>query len=135
MELPTSQRARMTQPPAYGAPLYGEPVPVRHKSRFEVAALALGIVSIPLGVLLVGALPGVLAVLFGILAGRRTGFRGLALTGLICGVVGTIVAMTMTVWLLTSARFEEFRQCYEQADTTEDRRACRDDLAKRLERG
>lgn len=117
----------------YGAPLYGEPLPVSKKSRLSVAALALGVASIPLGVLLIGAIPGVLAVVFGLLAGRRSGFRGGALTGLICGALGTTIAVVMTVFLLTSPRFAEFRECYEQADTTEQRQVCREDLTERLE--
>jgi hypothetical protein len=120
--------------PVYGAALYGEPVPVTKKSRLAVAALALGVGSIPLGVLLVGAVPGVLAMVFGVLAGRATGLRGHALTGLICGAIGTVIAIVMTSWLLTSPRFAEFRDCYEQAQTSEQRHTCREDLAERLDR-
>ncbi|MDR2586632.1 MAG: DUF2510 domain-containing protein [Coriobacteriales bacterium] len=55
-----------------------------------VASLILGILSIPCCVVYIGGLFGVLAIIFGCL-GLKSSKRGMAIAGIICGVVGVLL--------------------------------------------
>ncbi|MCW2497733.1 DUF4190 domain-containing protein [Jatrophihabitans sp.] len=104
--------------PQNGAPQNGPyggypPVPPQFQSAYPapqagngraVAALVLGIVSILLcWTTLIDIVPVVLSLVFGTLARRqsardpRLGGRGMATAGIICGVVGAVLAIALTV--------------------------------------
>jgi LSD1 subclass zinc finger protein len=68
---------------------------------FCVAALVLGIISIPAACAII---PGILAIIFGIIGysqvardGAEGGGRGMAIAGIICGAVGTFLALMLFV--------------------------------------
>ncbi len=74
------------------------------RSGFAVAALPLGIVGLPLFML---AVPSILAVVFGILGIRQTGDgsrtgRGMAIAGLVLGLVGVAFASLLWGWIAFS---------------------------------
>lgn len=113
----------------YGAPTpppYHGYVQPRTGNGKAIAALALGIASIPLGIAsILDALLIVPAIVFGLIAlseartGQPSG-RGLAVAGLACAAVGTLVATLVTVWYVHAAnqcgglqqsRSTEFNQC------------------------
>ncbi|THV43155.1 hypothetical protein [Glycomyces buryatensis] len=93
-------------PPAAYAP------PVKQSNGFGVAALVLGLISaglcwIPLFNLLTSLLPGLLAVIFGIVgiatSGKRGGKgKGTGITGLILGVVALAVTIAWTAFLVNA---------------------------------
>lgn len=122
-------------PPGYGAPAYGQqPAPYgapggfgghpAPRNGFGIAALVLGILSIPAGFTVVfGILLGVLAIIFGAL-GRGRAKKGLAsnggmaLTGLILGVVGLLISIAVAAAfgaVLGKADFGGYADCLEQA--------------------
>ena len=80
-------------PPAYS------PSPATQPKGLSIAALILGIASVPFGFLGVfGIILGVLGVVFGFIARRRQPYaRGLWLTGLILGFVGLIIGIISIV--------------------------------------
>ena len=112
-----------TQPPAYpggndfggtdfgGMPPYATPV-ARRTSGMCIAALVLGIVSIPGSFIVYGVLGlilGVLAVIFAILGIRSTRRpevkgRGLAIAGLVCGIVGFLISLFLFLFSGPKAR-------------------------------
>lgn len=92
--------------PPYGQP-YGSPYPPTsgRKNGLGVAALVLGIIAILFGWLVVGAVPGILAIAFGVI-GRKRASRGeasnggLATAGLVCGIIGTLIAAAVLSYVL-----------------------------------
>jgi hypothetical protein len=92
------------QTPASLQPIYapGQEIPAditapqtKDRKGFAIAALILGILSIPCGCLAyVAFLPGLLAVIFGIL-GLKSSRKGMAIAGIICGVVGIVFGAVM----------------------------------------
>jgi hypothetical protein len=127
-------------PPAAGAPeparpvieppAFGEPIPVGRKNGLGTAALVLGILSIfPFCGLVI---PGVLAVVFG-LVGRARAKRGeannggVALAGVITGVIGLVISALLVVWvvsLVRSPEFDRFTDCFEAAQTSQQEDDC-----------
>lgn len=102
----------MAYPPA-PAPMQ-QPAPVKQGNGFGVTALVLGIVAlvpfslIP-GINLATAIPlGLLAIIFGIVALAKAGSRGgkgkgTGGTGLVLGVLASIVAIGLTVFVFNAA--------------------------------
>ena len=65
-----------------------------------VASLVLGIVALLTGLIYLGAILGILAVIFGIIALKKRQPQGLAITGIVTGVLGilgTLVAITLVM--------------------------------------
>jgi hypothetical protein len=101
--------------------------PVR-RSAVAVAALVFGVLSIPLALTVyLGALTGVLGVLLGLIGlfrtrgGRVTG-RGMAVAGLVAGLVGVVLAVSLGIYGMRTYRdcearlghrpsSEELREC------------------------
>jgi hypothetical protein len=107
------------QQPPYGAPDYRSPFG-RARNGLGVAALVLGIVSLPLTMMLV---PAVLAVIFGVI-GRQRAKRGeatnggVALAGLVTGTVGLLLGVALWgvgIAALTSPDGHRWRDCIDQA--------------------
>lgn len=69
---------------------------------FAVASLVVGIVAVLSGLLYVGGLLGIAAIVFGVIALRRSGSRGLAIAGIILGSLG-ILATILAVILVALA--------------------------------
>jgi hypothetical protein len=88
--------------------------PVR-RSGVAVAAVVLGVLAIPLALTVyLGALTGLLALLLGLIGlfrtrrGRATG-RGMAVAGLIAGLVGLVLAVSLGVYGMRTYRDCETR--------------------------
>lgn len=122
-------------PPAYGAPAYGAPAFGQApggfggpggspKNGFGIAALVLGILAVLTSfTVVVGVLLGLLAIVFGVL-GRgkvKKGLAdngGLALTGLLLGVLGLVISIVIAAAvgsLLSRGDFGSLTECLEQA--------------------
>jgi hypothetical protein len=123
--------------PVYGAPVYGAPAEgaaVVPRNGFGTTALVLGILA-TLGSLFVipGIVLGVPAIGFGFL-GRRRAKRlqatngGLALWGVISGVVGLAISGGIVALFLVSDRGRAYLDCVRVAPTTVAQNACRDSL-------
>jgi hypothetical protein len=133
-------------PPA-GAGPGGYPT-TRPRNGMGTAAMVLGILALVLVVLIffspLGALLGLLAVIFGILGTLRANRgeadnRGQALTGLVTGAVALVVGALLTIGIGTffAANVNEFRQfgrCMDQASGQQERDACARELSRDLQR-
>lgn len=125
------------QPP-YGSP-YGHPsAPPRNG--IGTVALVLGIVGLVLSLFVIGALPGILAIIFGVIGlsrvrRRQATNRGAALTGVITGVLSLVVAIVVAVTVVSifKTEFRKFRDCADNAQTVEQQRECRDLLRTNLD--
>lgn len=115
-------------PPAYGQQPFGAPGGfgggMSPKNGFGIAALVLGILSIPAGFTVILGVPlAIAAIVFGSL-GRGRAKKGLAnnggmaLTGLILGVVGLLISIAIGALagsLLSRGDFGNLTECLEQA--------------------
>lgn len=109
-----------TPGPAYGS-AYGEPRPVL-RNGMGTAALVLGLLGLLLGVLLIGGLLGALAVVFGAIglsrARRGRASNGwAALTGIITGALGMIIAIVLVVTVVRvyGPTFNAYFRCLQGA--------------------
>lgn len=122
--------------PPYGEPASGQQQPYGQqpygagpaggtRNGFGIAALVLGILAVLSGFLFVGALFGIAAIVFGVL-GRGRAKRGeatnggMALAGIVLGVVGILFAVLAGVGIARLVGTEEFSnltECLEQAGT------------------
>lgn len=138
------------QPPVYGAPygapaaggpMYGDPYgapygPPAKKNGFGVTALVLGILSIPGNIFLLGVVLGPLGVIFGFL-GRGRAKRGeadnggLALAGLICGAIGTVIALAAIAFFIAHRdEIGSYTECvYDANGNREAERICQERFA------
>jgi hypothetical protein len=95
-------------------------------SGLAITALVLGILSIPLGIILIGGVLAIAAIICGAIAASRAkkgraGGRGLAIGGIITGVVGLIVTGMLIV--AAGSVVTEIAQCIEE---TGDQQFCQD---------
>jgi hypothetical protein len=136
------QQPAWNQPNAPGG--WGQPAPTGRNDGVAVAALIVGILSLLVAWLpiigLIGALGGVVALVLGFVArGRikRTGASGsgMALTGIITGVVALLLGTLITIGLfvlggdLFGESFQSYAECI---DETGDEAFCQDQLEQDL---
>jgi hypothetical protein len=115
--------------PVAEPPAFGEPLPTGRKNGLGTAALVLGIASIPFCGLVI---PGVLAVIFGFVGMARAkrgeaNNRGVAMAGLITGVLGLLLSaalIVVLVKLIGSPAFERFNDCFDAAQTSQQEDDC-----------
>jgi len=95
------------QYPAYAAPM----VDPNKNNGMAVGAMATGIAGIPLSCCcgIFGAVAGVVAVVLGIIANNQISSRGgkgkgMALTGIITGGVGVLIAIGLLIWGLSGGQ-------------------------------
>ncbi|MGB8650038.1 MAG: DUF4190 domain-containing protein, partial [Mycobacteriales bacterium] len=129
-------------PPGWGQPPpYGAPLPPSGRNGFGVTALVLGVASVMLcWTVVIGAIGGVLAIVFGAL-GRSRAARGeatnggVALAGLITGVIGLLFTVAVTaiyVAVGTSSHFRDYRDCMDRATTQQQRDDCGNQFGRDL---
>lgn len=115
----------------YGSP-YGAPTaPARNG--MGTAALVLGIVGLALSFVVIGAVPGTLAIIFGAIGRARARRRqatngGAALAGIITGVLSVVVAVAIVAVgvSLLKTEFRKYQDCLDNAQTFEQQQECRD---------
>ena len=157
---PTSQQ--YGSPPQYGSPQYGgqqhggqqygaapygtQPYGSSHPSGpkrngFGVAALVLGILALLTGLFFVGALFGVAAIVFGVLGRGRVkrgeaDNGGMAIAGIVLGVLGlllTALAVVGTVTFLNSEEFGSLNECLQSAGNDQAaQQQCADDFSDQI---
>ena len=130
------QPAPQSAVPQYGAPLYGEALRRPARNGLGIASLVLGVLAIfPLDLLF---LPGILAIIFGIL-GRRRAKRGeatnggMALAGALCGLLGLLIgtALAIAIGLLyNSPEYTRYVDCDRAAITQTEKDDCTRELAR-----
>jgi len=130
--------------PAYGSPPYGSAAGRPHRNGLGIAALVLGILAVLSGFLFIGGLFGLAAIVCGVL-GRGRAKRGeatnggMALAGIVLGVVGLLFAVLAAVGVYRLVGTEEFgnlRECLDSAGS--DRAAqqeCQRDFQSEVETG
>jgi Domain of unknown function (DUF4190) len=104
---PPAEQTQYGSAPAYGGPQYGQAMPYARAGR-GTNALAITALCCSIGQIILGPLAGIAALITGFMAlGQisRTGEdgRGMAITGLVLGIVGLIlfavvVVLALTVW-------------------------------------
>jgi TRAP-type mannitol/chloroaromatic compound transport system permease large subunit len=113
------------------------------------AALVVGVVALVLAALLIffpiAFILGILAVIFGIVGMRRAdrgeaNNRNHALSGLICGALAFVLAVSIGIRLGTfindhTGDFRDFWTCITSAPTESEQQACGESLARRLDEG
>lgn len=116
----------------YGQQPYGHDPGRRPRNGFGIAALVLGILAVLSGFLFVGALFGIAAIVLGVL-GRGRAKRGeatnggMALAGIVLGVVGILFAALAAFGIAQLVGTEEFSnltECLENAETREEQLEC-----------
>ena len=124
----------------YGAP-YGSGAPTRAGNGLGTAALVLGIIAVLLGVVLIGGLFGLVAIVLGIV-GRGRARRGqatnggAALAGALLGALGVTIAMAVivTVFAVFAEPISNYRQCINRAgNNVAAQQVCNVNLRDRLE--
>ncbi len=74
-----------------------------HGSGMAVASLVLGIVSLVLCWIWVVGIPvGILAIVFGVLSKKQPANKGMAMAGLVTGIIGVVLAIVIIVIALTT---------------------------------
>jgi hypothetical protein len=132
---PAGYGAPSGQPAGYGAPAYGAPAygqqpaagfggHMTPRNGFGIAALVLGLLSLPAAFTVIfGVLLGIAAVIFGALGRGRAkkgqaNNGGMAVAGLVLGIVGIVVSLVIAAFvgsLLSRADIDGFRDCLESA--------------------
>ncbi|WP_157839994.1 DUF4190 domain-containing protein [Streptomyces megasporus] len=112
----------------------------RPRDGMGIAAFVLGLIALVMfWTVLLGVVPGVLALVFGVV-GYRRGRRGeatngwMALTGAITGFVGLVLSVALIsagLAFLGSDAFDDFRACMRDAGTSAEQERCVDDLRDR----
>jgi hypothetical protein len=93
----------------------GQPAPPARRSGLAIAALVLGVLSIPLAFTVYpGLLFGLVAIILGVVGliatrGGRAGGRGMAVAGVVTGLVGLVFAAALAVYGLHT-----YRDCQNQ---------------------
>lgn len=125
--------------PPYGTP-YGQPGGAPPRNGFGTAALVLGLIGLALSIVLIGAVPGILAIIFGAVGRSRARRRlatngGAALAGIITGVLAVVVAVALVAVGLSLIRteFDRYRTCINNAQTFEQKSTCQDKFRRGIE--
>jgi hypothetical protein len=140
-------------PPAGAAPQWSGPppagqwggqpgYPAQPRNGLGIAALILGILGLLSSIVVIGALPGLIAVVLGFVGmgkakrGEATN-RGVALAGVITGALAVLVAVALVV---AGAAFvsthkhdlQNYSDCLKKATTQEEQQACADQFGRSL---
>ncbi len=107
----------------YGQAGYGQGAGDQHRplrNGFGIAALVLGIVSIPAGFVVVGIVFGIAAVVFGFLGRGRVkrgeaNNGGLAIAGIVTGILGILIGAGVLVFFVFLAK-SDLVQCVSNAN-------------------
>ena len=121
----------------YGGPASSGPPARGARNGMGVAALVLGLLAVLTGLLIVGALPGIAAIVVGLVGRARVKRReadngGMALAGIVLGLLGvllSVLAIAGVASFLGSEEFSNLNECY--ADAGSDRAAresCEDEF-------
>lgn len=111
--------------PADGYPPPGAPVPHQRGGGMATAALVLGILALVTSITVIGGvLFGLLAIVFGIVAGRRAkrGLapgRGRAVAGIVLGLLGLIISVALIAFgvsILNSPSGKNLQDCLKNAN-------------------
>ena len=107
------------------------------------AALVLGIVGLVLAIPVIGLLPGIVAVVLGIIGVRRANRgeannRGVAIAGIVTGALAVVIAVFVLVavgafWSENKDEINNFRDCLDAADDDRAREECSDRFERELE--
>lgn len=109
----------------YGGSQYGDQPPPKPGTGFAVASLVTGIIALIVSITIVGGLLfGLVALVLGIVALGRAkrggGGRGMAITGIVLGVLGALVAIGLivaAVLFATSDAGQSLQECIDAAGT------------------
>lgn len=88
-----------------------------------IGALVLGLLSVPLGFFIVGALFGLVAIVLGIIGVNRarglggTG-KGMAITGIVSGALGVLIPILLAVGLVSFFGSEEGQQLIDEIEAS-----------------
>jgi hypothetical protein len=139
-------------PPGGAAPQWGAPppgqwggqpgYPAQPRNGLGIAALILGILGLLSSIVVVGALPGLIAVVLGFVGmgkakrGEATN-RGVALAGVITGALAVLVAIALVA---AGAAFvsthkhdlQTYSDCLKKATTQEEQQACADQFGRSI---
>ncbi|MGH9103698.1 MAG: DUF4190 domain-containing protein [Acidimicrobiales bacterium] len=109
--------------------------PLRARNGLGVAALVLGIISLPgIITIVVGVVLGILAIIFGAIGVRRAHRGeatnvGMAIAGIVTGAIGLIVSVVIVAigasfFVSHNTQIHDYTQCVSNAHTQQARAAC-----------
>lgn len=93
--------------------------PVADRNGLAIASMVLGILSIVF-VWFLGFILGILAIIFGGLSVRRTTKRGLAITGLVTGIVALVLSLGIFLFAIVSVTYSGIQERAEETSRQTD---------------
>lgn len=107
------------------------------KNGLGIAALVLGILSIPTAFILIGPVLAILAIIFGAVGlsrvkKRQATNKGVALAGLLTGIAGLILFGVLAAFVLGSEEFQDFQDCIDSANTDQEVEDCSEQFGEEL---
>lgn len=121
----------------YSAPGFGDPAPAQPRNGLGTTAFVLGLLALlTFWTMVGGVVLGVLAVVLGAVARGRAKRReatngGLAVAGIVLGLVGLILSAGMIAFLASDTG-RDLRACFDRSTTQAERDQCSEDVVNDL---
>jgi hypothetical protein len=114
----------------------------RPRNGWGTAALVLGVVGLFLVIVFIGVLPGLLAVIFGIIGWRRArrgeaSNGGVAVAGIVTGALAVVLSIGWGVvfYAENEDEIDNLTECLDEADTDQEAEDCAEEFERDLESG
>jgi hypothetical protein len=101
----------------YGASVETRPTEKKQSNGFAIASLVIGIIAL-LGSCCYGGLLGILGIIFGIVAIKKSQSQGMSIAGIATSAVALLITITIIVFAIIYMVNPSFQQAVENAATT-----------------
>jgi hypothetical protein len=103
--------------PVYGASVETRPTEQKQSNGFAIASLVIGIIAL-LGSCCYGGLLGILGIIFGIVAIKKSQSQGMSIAGIATSAVALLITITIIAFAIIYMVNPSFQQAVENAATT-----------------